>query len=170
LIINTKRRKTKDMASAIKLDENKIKKIAIPALAGVFVISALLLLFTVFSPPKAGKPIQETKAEANEGINTMQLQVDAHEKRLKTCEENIKKIYNNQVELNKTLANINKDLDAIKNGTKDNKAYIAMMYQKVLDLELQVNSLGGGFNMKPKNKEEAINPLIGTDSLPAENK
>jgi hypothetical protein len=41
-----------------------------------------------------------------------------------------------------------------------------MIYQRVLDLELQVGNLGGGFNMKSRPKEEAINPLIGTEALP----
>lgn len=139
------------------------------ALIAVFGICAAVLLAQVLIPPQAGKSPEAVEAEnQEEQVSTSELEIKALTRRVTTLEENIKKIYSNQVELNKTISELLKNEEATKKANKENRAYIAMMYQKVLDIELRVeNGLGGGFNVRQKAPEEAINPLMGTeDSLP----
>ena len=145
------------------------KKIAIPALIGAFGICAALVISQIIIPPQAGKaPERVMEDPMEEKISTNDLEIKALTRRMATIEENIKKIYSNQVELNKSISDILKAEDTTKKTNKENRAYIAMMYQKVLDIELRVeNGIGGGFNVHRRPQEAAVNPLIGTeDNLP----
>lgn len=143
-----------------------------PALIGLFGICAALVLAQMIIPPQAGKSPEAVQTEApEEQISTADLEIKALNRRVGTLEGNIKKIYSNQVELNKSIAEILKNEETTKKTNKENRAYIAMMYQKLLDLELRVeNGMGGGFNVRQKPQDEAINPLIGTENaLPSSN-
>lgn len=144
-----------------------IQKYLLPILGVVFAIATLTILITLISSPNSGPNIEEVRApDSTEKVSTIDLQIQRAEKKIFDIEANIKKIYSNQVKLNESIGELIKTDDATKVAQKDNRAYIAMIYQRVLDLELQVGSLGGGFNMKSRPKEEAINPLIGTETLP----
>lgn len=143
-------------------------KFIIPALGAIFALAAIVILSSILLSPKSGPAIQEVQGtNSSEVISTIDLQVQRLEKKIASIEENIKKIYSNQVKINESIGTLIQTDEAIKVSQKDNRAYIAMIYQRVLDLELQVGNLGGGFNMKPRPKAEAINPLIGTEELPA---
>jgi hypothetical protein len=144
-----------------------IQKYLLPVLGVVFAIAAVTILITAVKSPNSGPAIEEVIVpDASEKVSTIDLRVQSIEKKIFDIEANIKKIYSNQVKLNESIGELIKTDEATKASQKDNRAYIAMIYQRVLDLELQVGNLGGGFNMKPKPKEEAINPLIGTEALP----
>jgi len=150
------------------LDPKKFAKYTGPAILGVFLLAALIILLGIVFPPKSGKsPDQLPNQNAQPGVDTQQLQINSLLEQQASTAGNLKKLYENQVKLNATIADLIKTSDAQKQVQKDNRAYIAMLYNKVLDLELQVQSLGGGYNVKPKHKEDPINPLVGTDSLPA---
>jgi predicted transcriptional regulator len=136
----------------------------LPAIMGM---GAMLLLGNLAMPPKEGKEPEVEQINPNEdAVNINSLQIKSLWRRLEAAEENIRKIYNNQTELNRSISEL---LDAHKRTSKtdkENRAYIAMIYDKVLSLELQVQSLGGGFNVRPKPQEEEINPLMGMEELP----
>lgn len=143
-------------------------KFIIPAIGAIFGLAAILILSSIFLSPKSGPAIADIQnANPSEVISTIDLQVQRLEKKTASIEENIKKIYSNQVKINESIGTLIQTDESIKVSQKDNRAYIAMIYQRVLDLELQVSSLGGGFNMKSRPKQETINPLIGTDEFPA---
>jgi septal ring factor EnvC (AmiA/AmiB activator) len=145
-----------------------LQKYAIPVLGVLFGLASLLILAQIVFSPKSSPNAEDIKgADTSEQINTTELRIQAIDKRLGEIEANIKKIYSNQVKLNESIGSLIQTDDGLKKTQKDNRAYIAMMYQRILDLELQVGNLGGGFNMKSKTREEAINPLIGTEDLPA---
>lgn len=146
-----------------------IKKFGIPALIAVFGICAALLLVQTITPPPTGKAPEAVEIIENqsEQVSTESLEIRALKRKVKTLDENIKKIYSNQVELNKSIGDLVKNEENSKKTNKENRAYIAMMYQKILDIELQLENVGGGFNVRQKTRAEEINPLIGTDQLPA---
>jgi hypothetical protein len=148
---------------------DKLKKVAMPAMIAIFGIGAALILTQMMFPPKAGKaPTPVMEEVVVEQVSNNDLEINSLNRRVAALEENIKKIYANQVELNKSISEMLKAEELTKKTNKENRAYIAMMYQKVLDIELRVeNGLGGGFNVRPKPQEETVNPLIGTgDTLP----
>jgi hypothetical protein len=142
-------------------------KYLMPILGVVFGLAALLILGSLFIAPSSGPSIEDVQvSDSSERVSTLDIRVQRMEKKLFDIEANIKKIYSNQVKINESIgALINTD-EGVKAAQKDNRAYIAMIYQRVLDLELQVSNLGGGFNMRPRPKQDAINPLIGTEALP----
>jgi hypothetical protein len=145
-----------------------IQKYLLPALGVVFAIAAVTILITMVKTPEGGPAVEEiTTPDSSEKVSTIDLRVQSIEKKIFDIEANIKKIYSNQVKLNESIGELIKEDDSTKVAQKDNRAYIAMIYQRVLDLELQVGNLGGGFNMRQQRpKEDTINPLIGTENLP----
>ena len=151
-------------------DLGGLQKYAIPALGILFGVASILILSQVILAPKSGPSPEEIQtSDGSEKINTTELRLQATEKRLGEIEANIKKIYSNQVKLNESIGSLIKTDEGLKKTQRENRAYIAMIYQRVLDLELQVSNLGGGFSVKPKGRDETINPLIGTDDLPSVN-
>lgn len=157
----------------LKLDKKQIAKWAAPALGGLFLLAIALIGIQILFPPKSGIDTPASNPNTNgygEALDLTSLQVKALESKMTTAEENIKRMYANQVKLNESIASLLKEDENIRKVLKENRAYVALLYQKSLDLELQVQSLGGGFNVKPsKLKEDPINPLIGTDVLPPNN-
>jgi hypothetical protein len=143
-----------------------IQKYLLPAIGVVSAIAAVTILLSSIKAPSGPSAEEIMPPASTEKVTTIDLRVQSLEKKIFDIEANIKKIYSNQVKLNESIGELIKTDDATKVAQKDNRAYIAMIYQRLLDLELQVSNLGGGFNMKPRPKEEAINPLIGTESLP----
>lgn len=144
-----------------------IQKYLLPALGVVFAIAAITILLTLIKSPNSGPNIEDVAMpDTSEKVSTIDLRVQSLEKKIFDIDANIKKIYSNQVKLNESIGELIKTDESSKVAQKDNRAYIAMIYQRVLDLELQVGNLGGGFNMKSRPKESAINPLIGTEALP----
>jgi hypothetical protein len=144
-----------------------MQKHLLPILGVIFAIAAVTVLISVLKSPTGGPSIEDVSVtDGTEKVSTLDLRVQSIEKKIFDIEANIKKIYSNQVKLNESIGELIKTDESTRVSQKDNRAYIAMIYQRVLDLELQVGNLGGGFNMKSRPKEEAINPLIGTEALP----
>lgn len=128
----------------------------------LFGICALIILASIKSMPTARpSPTTQETVSTTEAISTETLQIRDLVRRMDQAEENIKKLYNNQLAINKKLSELVEADKLLEQGNKDNRAYIAMIYQKVLDMELQIKSLGGGFNLR--------NPLLGTEALPENN-
>jgi hypothetical protein len=145
----------------------KIQKYALPALGAIFGIASLMILLqVVLSPQEGATALEKPNEDSSEVLKATDLRLKSLEAKANDMEKNIKKIYSNQVKLNESIASLIETDESIKKNTKENRAYIAMIYQRVLDSELQISNLGGGFNVKPRPKEEPINPLIGTEELP----
>jgi hypothetical protein len=152
----------------LTMNKEALQKYLVPGLGALFGLAAILILGTVFLLPQEGKEIEPEKNSANGTVlDNTELRLSALEEQMKTTSENIRKIYSNQVKLNDTVGKLIKTDEAHIKTIKENRAYIAMIYQRILDVELQVSALGGGFNRQPKRTEEQINPLIGLDELPA---
>jgi len=161
------------------------KKLGIPiALASVGIVAAVFL-FEVLSTP-GGKSPEQVEAErraqesqnpqvaaTSEMLSTTQLQINRMETRVDASEKNVNTIYKNQTELEKSLKTLQAQAAADRKTITDQRAYIAMLYQKVLDMEMKVDSLGGGISGlsgRPRQgslPQSAPNPLLGTDSLPS---
>lgn len=144
-----------------------IKKYAVTAVGVIVAICAGVLLVQVLIPAREGKAPEEiVRAPQEEAVSTEILQIKSLIKRMEATEGNIRKIYDNQVEINRTIGELLASDETSKKTSKESRAYIAMMYQKLLDLELRMENVGGGFNVRQKQQEDAINPLMGTDALP----
>ena len=59
-------------------------------------------------------------------------------------------------------------LEAVQTKSNQNQNYISTIYRQVLDLELKVGNIGGGYqnNVPRKPEERVVNPYIGNDQLP----
>lgn len=144
------------------------KKLSLSAklMIGGFTAAVFLVLLVVVFPPRQGPPPETIKDhDDNQTLSVDALQIKDLLARAKIQEENLQKLYNNQVKFNDSVASMLRELEAQRKAAKENRAYLAMLYQKVLDLEMQMQNLGGGYNVRPKGKEDPINPMIG-DTLP----
>jgi hypothetical protein len=144
-----------------------LKKFVLPAIGIIFALASMLILAQVLMGAKEGPdPTPVKQDNSGEAIKATDLRLKTVEAKLNEVEKNIKKIYSNQLKLNESISALIDTDENLKKTQKENRAYVAMIYQRLLDTELQISNLGGGFQMKPRPKEEPINPLIGTDSLP----
>jgi septal ring factor EnvC (AmiA/AmiB activator) len=144
-----------------------LKKFIMPVIGIIFALASILVLAQVVMGTKEGPdPVVKKEENSGEAIKATDLRLKTVEAKLNEIEKNIKKIYSNQLKLNESISALIDTDENLKKTQKENRAYVAMIYQRLLDTELQISNLGGGFNMKPRPKEEPINPLIGTDELP----
>lgn len=152
---------------------DSLKKFGIPVLLAAIGIAIAVVLYSVLTTPggKSPEEIAATKPTEtnpqNELLSTAQLQINRLETNLQKNEENVQRIFNNQKQLTDAIETLGAELEQSRKTAKDQRAYIAMLYQKVLDMELKTESLGGGLSGRRQNPAPAPNPLHGTDSLPA---
>jgi hypothetical protein len=97
----------------------------------------------------------------------LELQLRDINKRVKEVEINISTLYDNQLSLKGVLDDLRKRTEKTEAHSKENRSYISILYQKTLDIDLQIQSLGGGFTNKGIKSKDEPNPLLGTDSLPS---
>lgn len=59
-------------------------------------------------------------------------------------------------------------LTAAEQASKDNRNYISTIYRQLLDLQLKIEAVGGGYGNIPQKEpeERVINPYIGEGNLP----
>jgi NAD-specific glutamate dehydrogenase len=130
-----------------------LRKLGIPGLLAAISIAIAILLHSLLTVPggKSPQQVEQEKApikeiDAPEMVSVAQLQINRLEQNLQTSEENIQKMFKNQQELNNALSQTNAQLANTTKALKDQRAYIAMIYEKMLELELKTESLGGGLS------------------------
>jgi flagellar basal body-associated protein FliL len=159
-----------------------MKKLVIISIMLLVGIGAAIVVILAATAPSGKSPEQiaherallEAEKEKENGkqtVSTEELRMRNYEKRLGDIEHNIRTLYDNQLKMNKTVTDLVSNEDALRKAQKENRAYIASIYQKTLNLELQIGSLGGGFS-NPSRPRTTIqsdpipDPLMGTDKLP----
>jgi hypothetical protein len=124
-------------------------------------VCAILLVPTFFIPRPPEPTYQETNPNT-EAVDTTRLELNSIQEKIKTLQQNMDKVFQNQVNLQTSLEILVQNQTKKEASIKENRKYITSLYQRILDLELQLQTLGGGFNMKRKTELQNI----PTDSFP----
>jgi hypothetical protein len=129
-------------------------------IAGGIAILGGLLVATAAIQPKRPEVKPTDPSETPAGIDTTALEVESLQKQTQTLTANLKKLYENQQNLQSSLTACIQNLQNLQKESRENREYIAKLYQRILDIELQLQTVGGGFNMKREK------PTIPQDEFP----
>lgn len=125
----------------------------------IAVLGGLLVALAAIQPKRPEVNPNET-AETSTTVDTTSLEIESLQKQNQALTANLKKVYENQQSLQSSLTACIQNLQALQKESRENREYIAKLYQRILDIELQLQTVGGGFNMK---REE---PSIPQDEFP----
>lgn len=142
----------------------------------IYVVAGILLglLFgLLLIKPNQTNKIEQPKPAAEENIIFKEIQglkitdqelrgkITLLEGKIKLAEEKA-----NAYEVG--ISTLKSGLEENQKKSTENRNYISTIYRQILDLELKVNAVGGGFKALP-NKEptgRVVNPYIGSSELP----
>lgn len=119
-----------------------------------------LLVATAIVQPKRPEGQATQIPETPPAIDTTSLELESLQKQTQTLTANLKKLYENQQNLQTSLTACIQNLQNLQKESRENREYIAKLYQRILDMELQLQTVGGGFNMKREK------PTIPQDAFP----
>jgi septal ring factor EnvC (AmiA/AmiB activator) len=122
-------------------------KIFIYITGAILLIGTLLITSTLFAPKAPQGPPQSQTISQKE-IDTTRLEIDALKNQIKTINTNITKIYSNQQNLQTSLEATITSLENLQAESEETRKVLAKMYQRIRDIELQMETIGGGFNMR----------------------
>jgi len=139
--------------------EKKFSKTVFIVSGSIALVGALLVALAAI-PPKAPEPAPTQNLENQKTVDITRLEIQNLTKQTQTLNENIKKIYENQQSLQTSLTATITNIQTLQKESQDNREYIAKLYKRILDIELQLRTVGGGFNMKKSP------PSIPQDQFP----
>jgi hypothetical protein len=152
--------------------KEKIPGWIVPAAAGLVLV--LLVALALPSTKKNGQSPGVTAPEGTVSAEAFQTEIQkllikntSLESRMNLLEGEAQS-YEKQVKAYKeNLQAVSTELETLKKQSAENRGYISTIYRQVLDVELKLESLGGGFGQKtPKAEEErVVNPYI-QETLP----
>jgi len=146
---------------------------------GILAVVIFFLLFLViFSSPEGTQREQGPMGPANlqsseatqilQSINNLTVQIRAIEQRVIQLEEAQTQIQNDIATTTLTANTASTTATNAKNQSEKTQRILASLYRLVQNLEVQLQQLGGGFDLPQDEKPtpRQVNPYIGAEELP----